>query len=202
MDTRMNPTRNSILVRMAEHDQIGSDAFLRKYANSRPPKRHFVYNDNKLYPLKALYAAAHRPATPPMEFNTYFARKSFEKMKFECIIDDDAKIYIEGRQQWSEVERIARSRGLVRAAKLTHGVICSVCGFDFEKFYGEIGRGFIECHHINLISKTGERAVTVDEISVVCSNCHRMIHTSNPPLDISDLRVAIQTQSNGSTPTS
>jgi 5-methylcytosine-specific restriction enzyme A len=30
---------------------------------------------------------------------------------------------------------------------------CSVCEFDFEEVYGEIGRGYIHVHHLKLLSE-------------------------------------------------
>ena len=55
---------------------------------------------------------------------------------------------------------------------------CEVCGFDFKNTYGSLGAGFIECHHlIPLFSLNGKRASTSnDDLIVVCSNCHRMVH--------------------------
>lgn len=66
---------------------------------------------------------------------------------------------------------------------------CWICGFDFQTIYGEIGTGFIEAHHTKPISslKEGERVSTKD-IVAVCSNCHRMIHKTNPMLDWKELK--------------
>lgn len=33
---------------------------------------------------------------------------------------------------------------------------CSVCGFDFEQVYGEIGRDFIEAHHTKPVASFEE----------------------------------------------
>lgn len=55
---------------------------------------------------------------------------------------------------------------------------CEICGINFEKVYGEIGKEFIEVHHINPIAETeGEHDVdpAIDLIPL-CSNCHSMIH--------------------------
>lgn len=54
---------------------------------------------------------------------------------------------------------------------------CSVCCFDFEGTYGEIGRGFIECHHIRPIAllRPGERT-KLSDLQAVCANCRRMMH--------------------------
>ena len=59
-----------------------------------------------------------------------------------------------------------------------HGMTCSICGFDFEKFYGEHGRGFIEIHHNKPLSSLDEEVVInpATDLSPVCSNCHRIIH--------------------------
>ena len=49
--------------------------------------------------------------------------------------------------------------------------------FDFFKIYGEHGKGYIECHHLKPVSKMNEGDETkLSDLSLVCSNCHRMIH--------------------------
>lgn len=54
---------------------------------------------------------------------------------------------------------------------------CEVCGFDFEKLYGRLGAGFIECHHnVPLHELQPNTRTPLDELSVVCANCHRMLH--------------------------
>lgn len=53
---------------------------------------------------------------------------------------------------------------------------CEVCKFSFYKEYGDIGKGFIEAHHITPLSKSRETKVTKNDIALLCSNCHKMIH--------------------------
>lgn len=58
------------------------------------------------------------------------------------------------------------------------GCVCAVCGFDFEKVYGELGKGFIHVHHRIPISSIG-KAYTVNyetDLVPVCPNCHAMLH--------------------------
>ena len=58
-------------------------------------------------------------------------------------------------------------------------LVCEVpgCRFDFEAQYGELGGRFAEVHHLNPLSQAGDGTTTqLDELSIVCSNCHRMIH--------------------------
>ena len=72
-------------------------------------------------------------------------------------------------------ERSVKNRK--EAIKL-HGTTCSICGFNFEKVYGEHGKGFIEVHHIHPLSEQNQK-VNVNpqtDMICVCANCHRMIH--------------------------
>ncbi len=72
-----------------------------------------------------------------------------------------------------------------------YGCKCFVCGFDFEKTYGELGKGFIEVHHIVPVSQRGG-AYEVDpirDLRPLCSNCHSMVHRKNGQvLSISSLQ--------------
>lgn len=72
-------------------------------------------------------------------------------------------------------ERNAQNR---RNAITIHGTVCQGCGFDFEKTYGEIGRDYIEVHHVKPLCE-GEGSVPINaetDLICVCANCHRMIH--------------------------
>ena len=69
---------------------------------------------------------------------------------------------------------------------------CEVCSFDFEKFYGDKGNGFAECHHIIPISELSPNNKThLNDLAILCANCHRMIHRSKPWLSISELKKII-----------
>ena len=60
----------------------------------------------------------------------------------------------------------------------TGQLACEVCSFDFSKVYGELGYGFIECHHVTPLSDLTplDRSTTLKDLALVCSNCHRMLH--------------------------
>lgn len=66
---------------------------------------------------------------------------------------------------------------------------CECCGFDFQNAYGTIGEGFVECHHKNPVSSLapGDRT-RLEDLALVCSNCHRMIHRQRPWLSIEQLK--------------
>lgn len=75
-----------------------------------------------------------------------------------------------------------------------HGKLeCEVCGFDFYKVYGEIGKGFIECHHKKPLSDIESEVITsINDLALVCSNCHRMLHREMNILSIEELRKRIK----------
>lgn len=71
-------------------------------------------------------------------------------------------------------------------------LFCQACGFDFEQTYGDRGRGFIECHHMKPLHslRPGEKT-RIEELAIVCSNCHRMIDAKRPWLTIDELKTYI-----------
>lgn len=82
-----------------------------------------------------------------------------------------------------------------RAACLDHyGTSCSVCSFDFEARYGEIGRGFIHVHHLVPIASVGQSYLVdpIRDLRPVCPNCHEMLHRREPPYSIEELRCLVR----------
>lgn len=71
-----------------------------------------------------------------------------------------------------------------------HGLVCKVCGFDFQKVYGILGKGFVEVHHVIPLSDGKKRETNPKtDLTVVCSNCHRMIHRKkNITLTVGELK--------------
>ncbi|MEH7483963.1 HNH endonuclease [Neobacillus drentensis] len=89
------------------------------------------------------------------------------------------------RERNPEVIKLAKERFIQLHGKL----FCEVCNFDFREHYGDIGEGYIEGHHTKPVSEMGEGEETkVDDIALVCSNCHRMLHRKRPWLSINQLK--------------
>jgi predicted HNH restriction endonuclease len=76
-----------------------------------------------------------------------------------------------------------------------YGINCYVCGFNFEKKYGETGRGFIHVHHLKPLSEIGEKYELnpIQDLRPVCPNCHAMLHRRKPPYSIEELKQIINT---------
>lgn len=72
---------------------------------------------------------------------------------------------------------------------------CEVCSVDFEKVYGDLGKGFIECHHKIPLGQIDKASKTrLDDLALVCSNCHRMLHRKGNNLSIDELKNIISNQ--------
>lgn len=63
---------------------------------------------------------------------------------------------------------------------------------DFKEVFnkdGSRGNGFIECHHnIPLHNSEQERITKTRDLSLLCSNCHRMIHRKKKWLTVQQLK--------------
>lgn len=100
----------------------------------------------------------------------------------------------EGTRRQTLVNGYERSPEARLACLAHYGTSCSVCGFNFEARYGDIGRGFIHVHHLVPIASIG-KAYLVDPISdlrPVCPNCHEMLHRHEPPYSIDELKRLIR----------
>lgn len=87
-----------------------------------------------------------------------------------------------------------RNQNLINNAKKSfkkkHGrLYCEICNFDFFETYGKIGEDYIEGHHLIPVSQLSDYSVTkTEDIALVCSNCHKMLHRKRPWLTTSDLK--------------
>jgi 5-methylcytosine-specific restriction protein A len=97
------------------------------------------------------------------------------------------------RFRWHRrIDRDARAIQLVKKAK---GYTCEVCGFNFGSRYGELGKDFIEIHHLVPISELQGLIVSTHpehDYAALCSNCHSMIHRMKVVHDIEALRARLR----------
>lgn len=77
----------------------------------------------------------------------------------------------------------------------TGRLACEGCDLDFEERYGKRGKDFIECHHLKPLSmlRPGQRT-SLEDLALLCSNCHRMVHVRRPWLTLEEL---VEAQSAG-----
>jgi len=100
----------------------------------------------------------------------------------------------EGMKVRVEVNRYERNHLNRSACIQVYGARCSACGFDFAERYGEIGHGYIQAHHIVPVSQLGEGYIIdpIADLRPVCPNCHAMLHKTDPPYSMAELKDLIQ----------
>ena len=96
------------------------------------------------------------------------------------------------RERNPRLRQIAINNFLVKHKKL----FCEACEFNFEEKYGKLGQGFIECHHTIPLSKMKTNHRTkIEDLVLLCSNCHRMIHKPENWLTVEELKKVINKNS-------
>ncbi|MBN3791803.1 HNH endonuclease [Burkholderia sp. Ac-20353] len=106
---------------------------------------------------------------------------------------DDQQSALEGDKRLVTHLRRERRRHIVEKKKreviqATGRLCCEACGFDFKEFYGPLGSRFCEVHHrVPLHKAEGLVETILDDLAIMCSNCHRIIHRSNPMLSVEGL---------------
>ena len=100
----------------------------------------------------------------------------------EETIQEEAVGSAEGKRTVYYTTKYERSTKNREDAIRIHGTKCMICGFDFEQKYGELGKGYIEVHHIKPLATLEQEVVINPETDLicVCANCHRMVHRIRP----------------------
>lgn len=198
-------TREHVLQAISEIDS-GRDQVPPRRRSTKFVLRH----GGREYPPKYLICRAHVAYDGnewPNKFgggpetNNYLIGKRFEiwrindgQVGVEAEDETEESTFPEGKRLLKLHQTLERDTRIAKAAKNrrlreTGDLTCDACGFSYSKQYGDLGVGYIEAHHVVPVSELkGRRATRIDEIALVCSNCHRMLHRNRPWLSISELK--------------
>lgn len=105
---------------------------------------------------------------------------------------------VEGSARLVSHLRRERSRKLVEAKKAAvvaagGSLECEVCGFDFQRIYGAWGEGFCEVHHkVPLTTAEASTVTKLEDLAVLCSNCHRVVHRIEPMPSVETLSIHVR----------
>jgi hypothetical protein len=116
-------------------------------------------------------------------------------LKRSSVIDTTDEIlegsagYVEGAQYYATHLFRERNSALVKEvkdrAKIKGTYGCEVCKADFQKLYGI---DYLECHHAIPVSTLPQEAATkIEDMILLCANCHRAVHRRKPWLDKSEI---------------
>lgn len=106
------------------------------------------------------------------------------------VITDITESFLEGKSKDIIQTRYERNPQARKTCLNHHGYSCQICNFNFETYFGEVGKGFIHVHHINSIAEIGKE-YEIDpkkDLIPVCPNCHAMIHSRRPAFTIEEIK--------------
>ncbi|WP_346350497.1 hypothetical protein N2M06_08170 [Oceanimonas sp. AH20CE76] len=105
--------------------------------------------------------------------------------------------YIEGATSVISVNAYERNPKARMACIEHYGFKCFICGFDFERFYGAIGKRYIHVHHEVALSSLKKEYVVdpVNDLKPLCPNCHAIIHRTHPPMAVDELKNILREKS-------
>ncbi len=101
---------------------------------------------------------------------------------------------VEGAKKEILSRKYERSRFNRNIAIQIHGSTCKGCAFSFKDFYGEVGDGVIEVHHLTPVHLMEEARVVDPRTDLVplCSNCHTIVHRVDPPFSLNALQEMVR----------
>jgi predicted HNH restriction endonuclease len=174
----------------------------------RKSYRYFLVLNDKEYPPKYIithsYELKNGKELPPSTFNAVEAKNYFinngyeirveESDKVDVADEDEEKYYSEGKEKFRTHRSYERDTRVAKKAKQktlkeTGELKCEVCEFSFSESYGNLGSGYIEAHHKIPVSQLGNSGKTkIEDIALLCSNCHKMIHRTKPMKSVEELK--------------
>ena len=107
---------------------------------------------------------------------------------------DATATYAEGTTRQITINVYERNAAARTMCINHYGSDCFVCGFNFERTYGEMGAGFIHVHHLQPLSEIGQEYELnpIQDLRPVCPNCHAMIHQRRPAYSVDELRAVLR----------
>lgn len=105
---------------------------------------------------------------------------------------------VEGRQRvrlhWRRERKPSLIAAKKRIAKAAHGcLVCEACRLTSASLPEAVAEACFEAHHLLPLADLDREVVTrLDDIALLCANCHRMIHSTDPLITPSDLGILLQ----------
>lgn len=96
------------------------------------------------------------------------------------IEEDEIDLGVEDLTKIRIHKSVERDPSFIKKVKNHLRYICQACEINLEVKYGEVGKGYIEVHHLRPVSlnKGIKHRPDIKDFAVLCPNCHRMIHRS------------------------
>ena len=107
-------------------------------------------------------------------------------------VSRDELTFKEGKLLYAMHRRRERNATLAAAkkdrARRNNVYYCEVCSFDFLRAADGLGEACCEVHHRSPLAFGRERETRLADLALLCSNCHRMIHRTDPMMSPRDFQ--------------
>jgi 5-methylcytosine-specific restriction protein A len=101
-------------------------------------------------------------------------------------IEGEPRLFFHLRRERSQALRKAKKDAERNAGK---SLCCESCGLVTEHAFPGLTEDILEVHHrISLSDVEGTVVNTLDDLALLCPNCHRAIHRTKPMLSVEEFR--------------
>lgn len=95
------------------------------------------------------------------------------------------RVFQEGQRTEFTLSKLERDASVRKAALAHFGQRCMSCGF-LPRVLSQL-----DVHHLHPLADGGERLTALSDVAVLCCNCHRLAHSSAPPMTIAALQALV-----------
>ena len=108
-------------------------------------------------------------------------------------VDIHSLVATEGQRRLVVHLQRERNQAIVRKKKAQAvSLDCEICGFSFSRVYGSIAGDYCEVHHLLPLTEVEDTTQTrMEDLAILCANCHRVIHLHNPPYTLNEVRAIL-----------
>jgi predicted HNH restriction endonuclease len=174
-----------------------SGAFVKEHLNKDIWNLRFESVNDRLSQEKTLGQQLQANRLLTIE-STLILEKYLKKTKRSITKDDTKEQLKEFRLEGEAVEKSLsvreRDPRIRKEILKKYGYSCCICGFNFKDIYGNYEE-CIEVHHLSPLAKRAKGEKTdIDDLIVLCPNCHRAIHKSEDPSDWKGLKTTFKNE--------
>jgi len=119
-------------------------------------------------------------------------REDAEEVEESIAEAEEGKVLTRVHRVRERSDRLRREKRKV-VKEMTGRLACEACDVDLEERYGKRAADFIECHHVvPLYTLDPNEKTHLDDLALLCPNCHRILHLRRPWLTVEAVRMLIE----------
>lgn len=127
-------------------------------------------------------------------WSDFLTSQNIRHDRFFPVDNGSQKTFTEGQPNIVLLTKYERNQDAREACLKQYGYTCSICGFNFEDFYGPVGKELIHIHHLIKVAdfKNEHDIDPINDLRPVCPNCHSVIHKRKIPYSIDEVKEFIK----------